>query len=331
MTHTTLCPPKKPQKLHTGSVFLLIGTLFCLLLIMRNPEIAVAGVGKGLSLCFSGVIPSLFPFMVISEIVVSGELIPHLPSRLLAPLRRALGLSDTGCAAVILGLLCGSPVGARCAVLSLSQGKLRVREAERILTCSLCPSSAFVIGTLGVTLLHDRRLGGIIYLSSLLSALLTGMLFCLFEGSQATPNDFPTTHAPKPLSASLFTNAVANAAKSVLLISAYVVFFSALMHSLSAVLAGFCPSPALTACLFSLLELSGGIAAASALESRTLALLLSAFCVGWSGFSVHCQIKAICDGSRISLRPYLFSKLLQGVLCTALTSLFLCLEKAAFL
>ena len=325
MTFSTLKASRKGRNLHTGSVFVLIGTLFCLLLLLKNPEIAARAVGKGLLLCAKSVIPSLFPFMVISELAVSANLIAYLPSRLLAPMRCALGLSDAGCAAVLLGLLCGSPVGARCAVLALGQGKIEKREAERILTCSLCPSSAFVIGALGVTLLHDRRLGVIIYLSALISALLSGVLFRLFGGSVATPSDFSPQRMHPRSAASLFTSAVAGATGSILLVTAYVVFFSALMGALGSVLGRFSASATLSAVLFCLLELSGGVGCAAALESPVLAPLLCAFCVGWSGLSVHCQLQSICESGGISLRPYLLSKLLQSLLCTLLTALSLCL------
>ena len=324
MTFSTLKASRKGRNLHTGSVFLLIGTLFCLLLILKNPEIAADAVGNGLLLCAKSVVPSLFPFMVISELAVSANLIAYLPSRLLAPMRRALGLSDTGCAAVLLGLLCGSPIGARSAVLALGQGKIEKREAERILTCSLCPSSAFVIGALGITLLKDRRLGIIIYFSALISALLTGVLFRLVGGSAATSSDFSPPRLQKRSAASLFTAAVAGATGSILLVSAYVVFFSALMGALGSVLGRFSSSAPLSAVLFCLLELSGGVGCAATLASPTLALLLCSFAVGWSGLSVHCQLQSICEECGISLRPYLLSKLLQGVLCTLLTALSLC-------
>ena len=321
MTRTTTKALKKGRNAHTGGVFLLLGTLFCLLLIVKNPEVAVSGVGKGLSLCVSSVIPSLFPFMVLSELAVSGDLISYLPPRLLAPMRRILGLSQEGCAAVLLGLLCGAPVGARCASLSVLRGEMQKKEAERVLACSTCPSSAFVIGALGVTLLHDRRLGVLIYLSALLAAFISGALFRLFGGDVATPCDFLPTRAQKGFSAALFTNAVSNATRSILLVSAYVVFFSALMGAVSAALSELCPSPEVSAILFCLLELSGGVGSATTLGNRTLAVLLSAFAVGWSGLSVHCQINALCDETHLSLRPYLLSKLLQGAICTILAYL----------
>ena len=46
--------------------------LFCLLLILRNPDTAIEYMTSGLRLCARTVIPSLFPFLVLSELIVSG-------------------------------------------------------------------------------------------------------------------------------------------------------------------------------------------------------------------------------------------------------------------
>ncbi len=323
MTHTPFKTHENKRHLGACGTVLLLLTVFFLLLIIRNTEVAVRSVSKGLSLCVKSVIPSLFPFMVLSELAVSSDLIAYLPRRLLAPLRRLFGLSEAGCASLLLGLLCGAPVGARCVSLSVSRGEMKKEEAARVLTASVCPSSAFVIGAVGVTLLHDRKIGTVIYFSALLAALVSGILFRLFGGDVSTPSDFSPTRAALHPSV-LFTNAVANAAKNILLVSAYVVFFSAITGALFAALSSFCIPPTLSAFVFCLLELSGGVASTAALDSPIHKILLCAFAVGWSGISVHFQIKALCDESNISMRPYLLSKLLQGVLCLAFTYLSLC-------
>ena len=47
-------------------------TTFCFLLVLRNADAAVEYMGRGLTLCARTVIPSLFPFMVLSELLVSS-------------------------------------------------------------------------------------------------------------------------------------------------------------------------------------------------------------------------------------------------------------------
>ena len=137
MTIHALTKKKKPRALSNGQLCFGFFVLFCLLLILKNPEIAVAYVNRGLLLCAKTVIPSLFPFMVISEMIVRGGFGEGWIRRLGKPLCRLLGLSEAGCVAMLLGMLCGFPVGAKCTVLSYERGALS-REDPSV--CSVFPT-----------------------------------------------------------------------------------------------------------------------------------------------------------------------------------------------
>jgi hypothetical protein len=54
---------------------------------------------------------------------------------------------------------------------------------------------------------------------------------------------------------------------------------------------------------------------------RSLSLSLSAFAVGFSGLCVHLQAAHFLAGTDISMKKYIFMKLLQGVFAFSLCSL----------
>ena len=65
-----------------------------------------------LRLCGEVLIPSLFPFFVLSALIQELGL-PSRLGRLAAPgMGRLFGVSGPGCAALILGLMAGYPLGA---------------------------------------------------------------------------------------------------------------------------------------------------------------------------------------------------------------------------
>ena len=291
--------PEVPRRYPSfGQVFFCLMSTFCFVLILRNPDVAIEYMGRGLSLCARTVIPSLFPFMVISELMVrsgAGESLGRLFSR---PMRYLFGLSGAGCTAVVLGSLCGFPVGARTAVALYDRNAISRRECEHLLTFCNCPSSAFLVTAVGVSLFGNRRLG----------------------------RDHP--HHPSglhPGGAEMFTASVSGAASGMLTVCAYVIFFSTLSGTLSC-LVRVCGGmePRLFALLCGFLELSGGISEASGLPDGRQALILTAAIAGWSGLSVHCQIAGICAGRHISLRPYITAKAVQAILCSAVMALILC-------
>ena len=318
------------KQLSAGQLCFGFFSIFCLLLILKNSEIAVTYIHRGLQLCAKTVVPSLFPFMVLSEIIVGGQTGTGLSARITYPLQRLFRLPSAGCSAVLLGLLCGFPVGAKCAILAFERGQLSKSEAERTLAFSNNPSSAFLIGAVGVSLWGNRRFGTALYVCTLVAGLLCGILLAHLEKKEP-PIAQKRIHAPHQTAASpvtLFTGAVASATKSILLVCAYVIFFSALVGTLG-ILIGQCHLPPwLSASLFCIFELSGGVSQAAALGNRTHASLLTAFAVGWSGLSVHCQILSVCDGKSLSLRRYFWVKALQALLCPLLLGLLLYLFPA---
>ena len=60
-------------------------SLFCLLLIFKNGEIASEYIHRGLLLCARSVIPSLFPFMVLSELLIRGGMGERMIGKIATP------------------------------------------------------------------------------------------------------------------------------------------------------------------------------------------------------------------------------------------------------
>lgn len=329
MTHLRIRQKSKPKALSAlsaGTVCFGLFVLFCLLLIMKHSQLAIDSMTRGLRLCAVTVIPSLFPFMVLSELIANGGFGTRLLRPLSAPLRKLLGLSESGSCALLLGMLCGFPIGARCAIASYRDGRIDRAECERVLCIANNPSSAFLIHAVGVSLWGNHRFGIALYTVVILASLLTGIGMHRFGRRTASNRSAHVDHAstPQPC-ARLFTASVRSAAEGMLLVCAYVVFFSTLLGTLGQIFTAWGVPPTAVASFFCLFELSGGVSAASALPSPFHAALLCAFAAGWSGLSVHCQILSVCDGSKLSLRPYLLSKLLQGILCVLLLALLLSL------
>ena len=297
--------------------------LFCLFLMLRNSAIATEYITRGLRICAKTIIPSLFPFMVISELIVSGG-IGNTILRPIVPLcKPILRLSESGCCAVLMGMFCGFPIGARCAMSALKSNQMTREEALRVILFSTNPSTAFLINAVGVSLWESRRIGVTFCVIVLLSQLIVGLLFAHVFTNQKNPHTPVEQHqandSPRAVCISkLFTQAIGSSCSGILLVCAYVVFFSALSGTVNLVLDGMGASPLLKAIVACVLELSGGVSAACGVASQYWALVLCAFAIGWSGISVHCQLLSLCDGQGLHLRTYFLAKLLQGVLCAAM-------------
>jgi len=271
-----------------------------------------AAAAEALVLCGKSVVPALFPFLVISSLLISlgfGEWISPYLAGLMTPLFRLPGISSS---AFLLGLVGGYPIGAQTAAELYRENLLTREETQRLLTFCNNSNPVFLISVLGSGIFGSVRTGIWLWLIHLLSALLVGIFF---RGHGKTAS---RQHAAKPLShhavsfPSAFVTAVRGSAGIMLSVCAFVVFFYVLASPLSAL------SSRLGPVLTGVLEL---FSLTPQLTPDRFGLVLAAGCTGWGGLSVLCQTAAVLDGTDLSLRPCFFGKLLQGILSAFLAML----------
>ncbi len=265
-----------------------------------------------LSLCARIVIPSLFPYMVVSSMTVSlgAEEIMGRPLRPL--LCRILRLPDAAAGAFLLGTLCGFPIGVRAASALYARGKLTKEEAERLAAIANNVSPAFLVGVVGAVYWHSAAFGALLYAVQLLAALLIG---AVYARSAPRPWDAAAEKerrtAPKAADwAAAFTASVGEAASSVVTVCGFVVFFSCLFSAFSSIARSVgLDGAVLWAAPF--FEMTAGVGRAAA-HGGSLGLFLTGFAVGWGGLSVCAQAEAFAAPHGLSLRRMLAAKLLQG-------------------
>ncbi len=292
--------------------------VFLLVLFFKNSDATSAWVSRGLELCAKKLAPSLFPFLVVSSLVVTSGAGTAIFKIFEKPLSKLFGVSKGCCAPIILGWLCGFPVGAKCASELYREKSISASEYSRVLCISSIPSPAFLIGAVGGAMLGSAASGVILYALCLISCILIGIfLKTTTKASSVQRSPLPCEKSGKSLAASL-TGAVTDSALSMLYICGFVVFFSAFLGALEGALSLCSISGTWSALLFSLFEITSGVSKISSLSGATLPLC--ALAVGWSGLSVHFQTAAICSSNGIKLLPYVLSHLAKSLICFALAA-----------
>ena len=271
---------------------------------------------EGLALCLRSVIPSLFPFLAVSSLLISlgfGELLAGPLAGWMGPLFRVDG---AGSAALLLGLTGGYPVGARTAAELFRQGALGREEAERLLGFCNNSNPAFFLSILGAGVFGSVRTGLWLWLIHVASALVTGLVLCRMPlpGAERAARRPENRRLPAIRSvrfASVFVGAVRSALASMGGICAFVLLFYVLARPLTR-LGGIWG----TACvgfteLFSLTPL---------LTPDRAGFVLASALSGWGGLSVQFQTMAVLEGSGLSAAPHWMGKALQGLLSAALAA-----------
>lgn len=295
-------------------------SLFILILFFKGSETAAVWVSDGLRLCAVRLIPALFPFMVVSSLMLSSDL-GGVASRLLGkPFRLLFGISGGGACAVLLGWACGFPVGAKCAGELYELQRIDADEYKKILCISGTPSPAFLTITVGKGMLGSGTLGIWLYAISLVASAGIGIFIKAISSKDGTriPLTEERAYIPKriPFSQS-FTRAVSESAGGMLCVCAFVVFFSAFLGVLEQTLSFLNMSDTATALMFSFFELTSGLSRISALNTSAV-LPLCAMAVGWSGLSVHFQAMAIGTHRDVSFKPYMLAHIARAGICSVL-------------
>lgn len=317
-----------------GDIFVSVAVLLSILSLMMFPVQSVEAAKSGLELCANVIIPSLFPFFVLSGLIVEMGLVRHL-GRLLQPVMKPLFNVGGSCsAAFALGFIGGYPVGAVTAINLYKKGWCSKDEAERLLAFCNNSGPAFILGVVGAGIFSSSLIGIMLYLAHILSSVMVGMLF-RFRKSKVTEISPPVVSDSTTRSgfASAFTDCVKNAAASTINICAFVIFFTVvikmlfltgIMDAASSVVAMLLSPLGFNAqwaekLLIGLIEMSSGVWSLSgASGTLTGKLSMAAFILGWAGVSVHCQVLSFIGGSGLSARTYVVGKALHGVISAGL-------------
>ena len=290
---------------------LVAGGLF--LCLVAGSAQAAEGARAGISLCAATLIPSLFPFFTLANLL--SELgLPDLLGQRLTPLtKRLFRVSGCGAQAFVLGISGGYPLGAS-VVADLRKRQLISRaEGERLLAFCNNSGPAFILGAAG-GVFHSPGAGLLLYGAHILGAVLTGILFRGHGTWDAPP---PAKTPPQPLSAA-FPRAVSKALTVTLSVCAYVTFFQAFMALIPVPEA---LSPAGKALFTGVWELAGGIASFRGLAPTPVNLALAAFLLGWGGISVHLQTIGVLADTDIKSARHLAGRALCGIFAAVFTFL----------
>ena len=293
-------------------------------LVLAAPQAAAAGFASGTALCLQSVLPALFPFFVVCELLTTAP----LPRFLLRPLQKVLGFQSAEAAqAVVLSWVGGYAVCARLAGQLYGAGRISRRDAALLQVLGCCSGPGFVVGCVGGLLLDNVRLGVLLYAAQIGANLGAGCaLFVAVSVGAVGENLFMTRNVSdsgKALSPSRcggsplaegdkgLPAAISSAVTSSLSVCGCVVFFRVAGAVLRAVL----PLPA--AVVGMALEVSAGCADWAVLGGRA-ALYGCCACLSVLGVSVWAQMQlfagaAFCPRTLLCSRAVHFV-LLQGIM-----------------
>ncbi len=292
-----------------------------LILLLVRPSLSFEGARNGLLLWFNVVLPTLFPFMVFSSLLVARGGIPLL----LAPLSSVLKwlhLSQNGGYSLLTGLLCGYPMGAKNTADFMAKGQISPAEGKALMAIVSNPSPMFLAGYVYARMPRETipfyRILLSVYLPLLPLFFLARRLYRHPETSfRQTKEHVRFPNLPeKGLDCLILDNL-----EILVRIGGYIMLYSILAAWIRQLL----PDP-LAPLFMGLSEMTTGIQAISETipgKAGAIAILICAVFGGLSGISqtktvLDCAFRQREKNAGLSIRHYIFWKLIHASLASAI-------------
>lgn len=273
-----------------------IGASIGMLMLILDGKTAIEGARQGIELCLRTVIPSLFPFFVLSGMLTGSIL--GTKSKFLRPLGSLCGIPEGAESLLLVGFLGGYPVGAQCVADAYRSSRLGKADAERMLGFCSNAGPSFLFG-IAASMFPGRETAWVLWGIHILSAILTGVILpgksvCSVRISQ---RDTPS-----------LSDSMISSVKVMASVCGWIVLFRVVIAFLQRWVLWLLRADA-QAAVIGLLELSNGCCELGSVGNVSARLILCSALLAIGGLCVTMQTFTVTKG--LSLRFYFPGKLLQ--------------------
>ncbi|MFA5657929.1 MAG: hypothetical protein WC900_01435 [Oscillospiraceae bacterium] len=215
---------KYSVRIVSKSALLLIITAiaaFAVMLLVYSKAVAEAVV-LSLEACFSVIIPSLFGFMAVSNIIIKSNIYIWLSKPFYLISKYILRIPPELFSVFLLSNIGGYPIGAKLISDLLQEDKILSKDAEGLMCSCYCSGPAFIIGAIGINVFSNVLIGFLIYISIVCSNLIIAAVMGL-------KRKIPDTKA-KPqkviLNSKILIDSIQSTIKTLSMICGMLIFFA---------------------------------------------------------------------------------------------------------
>ena len=291
----------------------LLPVLLILIFLLCFPQIAFVYSRKGLLLWFQTLLPSLLPFMIISNILIKTNKLEKWISIPKKIWKIVFGLTPNGAYALFLGLFCGYPMGAKVTADLYKDHRISKAEANYLLTFSNHPSPVFISSFILTEALHREDMISISYMILYSSSYLCSFIFRMYYRKEITTYlKEDRTSSKKETSSHLLPGEILDASimngfEGITKLGGYIILFSVCSGMIQA--CSVIPFQ-VKYFLLGITELTTGISAISTAPfSFTIRYAFIMAITAFGGLCTIAQTKSMLSETSLSIKPYIAAKM----------------------
>ncbi len=309
-------------------------TIICFnIIILTFPDLIISSTKKSLLLWFNNVIPSLYPFIILNNILKEMNGFKILGT-ITKPLSKLLFKHNSdGGVAFICGITSGYPLGGTVTADLLNKKLICEKSANYFIMFSNNAGPLFIVGTIGVTMFSNYKLGYFLLLNHILSSLLLGIILSFFKEKEDTP--LPYNKQYKLESNKKFLNSISNSIinsnETILIIGGFIMFYSIIisildvtniLDSLINIIVSFIPINKIQAksIICGFFEMTTGISMLSKnISNLQIDLTIISGILSFGGLSIHGQTLSSVLKTNINVSNYFIGKTFHTVISMLMT------------
>jgi len=307
----------------------------------------------GLNMWWTIVFPSLLPFLIFSELLISFGVVRFIGVMLEPFMRPLFRVPGVGGFVWAMGLASGFPAGAKFTVRLRQEEQLTRIEAERLVCFTNSSNPLFLFVAVAVGFFHNPHLGIILALSHYLGNFCVGIIMRFYRWKEEKSHIKVMTKLPSIRQAfsqmhrtrlketrpfgSLLGDAVISSIQTLLMIGGFIILFSVvnklLFHlNITGLLASGVggilhilnfPDSLSLPFISGMFEMTLGSKLTSTVEDATLfqQTVMTSFILAFNGFSIQAQVASIIAATDIRFTPFFLARIAHGLLASIITVL----------
>lgn len=333
------------------TIILALSALLLTLSLILFPEESLHASIRGLHTWVEVVFPSLLPFFIMAELLISFGVVQFVGILFEPIMRPIFNVPGVGSFAWMVGMASGYPSGAKISASLREKEAISRIEAERLVSFSNASSPLFIFGAIAVGFLHNAELGLLIAICHYVSNMIVGICMRFYGKKQDKQKKNPKHHKLLLLRAfqkmhdtrikderpigQILGDAVISSIQTLIMVGGFIMLFSVvttllnvihvtdlistIIHPILRILQ--VPLEITVPFITGIFEMTMGIEMISKLTEVPLVIQLAviSFILGFNGFSIQAQVASILAKTDIRFLPYFFARLLHATIASILS------------
>ena len=281
------------------------------------PQLYISQTFNGISAWAINVLPSILPFMIFAKLITNLGATKRWARAFQRPCKRLFNTPSQSAFVFLTSIISGYPIGSTMTAELYERGEISQTEAFRM--SSFCSTSGpmFIIGAVGISMLHNAIYGYIIFLSHALGAIINGILY------RNLTTSLNSLLPPKTLKKDRLdiSNLILDSSLSVISVGAIIAIFFVVITSLSPI---FNLLPETISCVLKgMIEITHGCLDISSVICNKWSVVACTFVVSFGGLSTIIQSMTMLEKIKMPAKLFCRQKLTHAIFSAIIAFAFI--------